>query len=131
MKVTSRPTPDQETVGEHTLVQAEASRLLEFKKQNIRRQNQTPCPACAVFVHIDASKCPHCGSDISAHTALAREELSKLNEITQELYELHKKYGEHREREVSRRPLWDSPRLLKCSGRWRTSGRNLQRIPES
>lgn len=95
-----------ETRSDYSSLQAEASRLLNFKRQHIRNQNQTPCPACTTLVHINSRQCPHCNSDIAAHTALAREELRKLNAITAELYELHKRQGGHHSSGSSQGPFW-------------------------
>ena len=96
---------EQEIGDEYTALQEEANRLLEFKRQNIKKQNQTRCPACATYVHINANKCPHCTSDITAHTALAREELRKLDDITAELYRLQKGEMERREEHSTGRPI--------------------------
>jgi len=75
--------------SQQSLLYTEARRLLEFKRQHITRQNQTPCPECAVLVSVQAKKCPHCSSEIAAHTDTARQALSELNALTREISELH------------------------------------------
>ena len=85
---------------------AEAKRLLDFKKQNLKKKDLTPCPQCATLVNIQANKCPHCTSDISKHTKTVREELKKLNEITAQLYELHKREMELYHQETGHKPFW-------------------------
>ena len=64
---------------------AEANRLKEFKSQKVKKNNKTQCPACATLVHIDASLCPHCNTDIAANNALVRESLRRLDEINAQL----------------------------------------------
>jgi hypothetical protein len=97
----------QQTIREYTSLSAEAKRLLDFKKKNVKRRNQVPCPECATLIQISANKCPHCGSDIGDHTAQIREELGKLREITAELHELHNSYMECYEEESAARPFWE------------------------
>jgi hypothetical protein len=87
-------TPTDGASGRHTVLQAEANRLVEFKKDRVKRNNQTPCPACATYVHINANKCPHCTSDIAANNALVRESLRQLEEITAELESMHEQHME-------------------------------------
>lgn len=84
----------------------EAKRLLDFKKQHIKKGDQTPCPQCATLVNINAKKCPHCTSDISSHTRKVREELKKLNQITSQLSELHKQEMELYQQESESKPIW-------------------------
>ena len=85
-------------------LQWEASRLREFKKEKVKKNNQTPCPACATYVHINASKCPHCTSDIAANNALVRESLRRLEEITAQLEAMREQHIE-RIHGVPRRPF--------------------------
>jgi hypothetical protein len=75
--------------SQQSLLYAEARRLLDFKRQHITRQNQTPCPECAVPVSVQARKCPHCGSEIAEYTDAARQALGELNALTREIAELH------------------------------------------
>lgn len=98
------PDPDVEPSNGQDALQWEATRLREFKKENVKRGNQTPCPACAMYVHIKATKCPHCSSDIAANNALVRESLRRLEEITTELEAMRE---EHMERfhDVPRPPF--------------------------
>jgi hypothetical protein len=91
---------------------AEARRLMEFKKQHVRRNHLTPCSQCATPVSIQASKCPHCTSDIAPHTRHVREELQRLKEITAELYEIHKKELELLRQEASETPLRERVRIF-------------------
>ncbi len=87
---TPRPSPTHApTVDEKASLRAglenEAERLNKFKKDNIKRGDHTPCPACATVIHVNANKCPHCSSDVSAQNALTREILRKLDEVNAEL----------------------------------------------
>jgi hypothetical protein len=98
---------------------AEAKRLMDFKKQHVRKNHLTPCPQCATPVNIQAVKCPHCTSEISKHTRQVREELRRLKEVTAELYEIHKKEIELLQQEATETPFWErirsffsDPRLL-------------------
>jgi len=97
----------QQTIREYTSLNAEAKRLLDFKKENVKKRNQVPCPECATLIQISANKCAHCGSDIGDHTTQIREELGKLREITAELHELHNSYMECYEEESAARPFWE------------------------
>lgn len=85
----------------------EARRLLEFKKENIRKNRLTPCPECATWINLKARKCPQCTSDISAHTQKVQEQLKKLDEISAELYELHKKKMELYHEGTPYKPIWE------------------------
>jgi hypothetical protein len=93
-------------------LEAEAKRLLEFKKENIKKGHLTPCPQCASWVSVNANKCPHCTSEISKHTKKVREELGRLNEITNRLYELHKSQMELYQQEAGQKPFWQRIRDL-------------------
>jgi hypothetical protein len=95
--------------SEQSLLYSEAQRLLEFKRQHITRQNQTPCPECAVPVSVQARKCPHCGSEIADYTHEAREALGELNSLTAELAELQA-------RELSRHA--DDAQARSAAERW-------------
>jgi len=88
------------------LLGTEARRLMDFKSQHVKNNNQTPCPQCATLVSIQANKCPQCTSDIADHTQLVREELQRLTEVTEELYELHQKEMELLHQEAGQKPLW-------------------------
>ena len=94
----------QEERGSHSL-DAEAKRLLEFKKQNIKKNDLTPCPQCATLVNINANKCPQCTSDISKHTQTVREQLDRLNQVTAQLHELHKREMEVYQQEAGSKPF--------------------------
>jgi len=103
MPVETETPTGQQTVHEYTSLNAEAKRLLNFKKENVKKRNQTRCPECATLIQISANKCPHCSSDVSGHTAHIREELGKLKEITAELHGLHNSYMECYEEESAAR----------------------------
>lgn len=77
--------------SEQSILYADARRLLEFKRQNVNRQDQIPCPECAFLVSVQAKKCGHCGSAIEEHTESAREALEELDRVMAELAELHKR----------------------------------------
>ncbi len=83
----------------------EASRLMEFKRENVRN-DETPCPQCATPVNIRAAKCPHCTSDISQHTNKVRTELARLKEVTAELDDLHHQELELLKHEAGQKPIW-------------------------
>ena len=85
---------------------AEAKRLIDFKKQNIKKKDFTPCPQCTTLVNIQANKCPHCASSIAEHTRKIREELKKLDELTYQMFELHKREMEIYQQEVGSKPFW-------------------------
>ncbi|MEN8140802.1 MAG: SH3 domain-containing protein [Thermodesulfobacteriota bacterium] len=95
-----------EADNQYAALQEEANSLLAYKKANIKRQDKTPCPACATLVHVNANKCPHCTSDISEHTEQARQSLSRLQEINKELNELHSAHMERRAHESGPLALW-------------------------
>jgi len=73
-------------------LRAEVASLVEITKGKLKRDNQTPCPACTLLVDIKTNTCPHCDSFIAANNALMRESLRRLNEIRAEID------GDHRER---------------------------------
>ncbi|UCF05971.1 MAG: SH3 domain-containing protein [bacterium] len=107
MAVETQTLTRQETIREYTSLNAEAKRLLDFKKKNVKKNNQVPCPECATLIQVNANKCPHCSSDISSHTEKIREELEKLKDITTELHELHNRYMECHEEESAVRSFWE------------------------
>ncbi len=102
-------TTREEQTGSHSL-DAEAKRLLDFKRQNIKKDNLTPCPQCATLVNINANKCPQCTSDISKHTNKVREQLDRLNQVTAQLHELHKRDIEVYQQEAGSKPFWERVR---------------------
>lgn len=85
----------------------EAKKLLEFKKENIRKNHLTPCPQCATWINFKAKKCPQCTSDIAGHMQKVREQLKRLDEISAELYELHKKKMELYHEGSAYKPIWE------------------------
>ncbi|MEN8256626.1 MAG: SH3 domain-containing protein [Thermodesulfobacteriota bacterium] len=98
----------KEADNQYAALQEEANRLLAYKKANIRKQDKTPCPACATLVHVNANKCPHCTSDISEHTEQARQALSQLQEIDKKLNELHTAHMARRAHESGALSFWAS-----------------------
>ncbi len=76
----------EEQTGSHSL-DVEAKKLLDFKKQHIKKNDLTPCPQCATLVNINANKCPQCTSEISEHTKHVREQLDRLTQVTAQLHE--------------------------------------------
>jgi hypothetical protein len=87
--------PEDEPQRPQDDLEWELNRLRDFKKGNVKRNNQTLCPACATHVSIKANKCPQCSSDIAANNALVRESLRRLEEVTAELDAIR---DEHMER---------------------------------
>ena len=85
---------------------AEAKRLIQFKKDNIKKKDMSACPECATLVNIQANKCPHCASDISEHTERIRIELQNLESVTAELRDIYKGELELNRREASDKPFW-------------------------
>ena len=98
--------PSEDAHNRQDALRWEAGRLQEFKKDNIKRNNQTPCPACATYVSIKANKCQHCSSDIAANNALVRESLRRLEEVTAGLETLREEHME-RFRDAPRPPFSD------------------------
>lgn len=60
----------------------EIDELLQIKQARRIGENQVPCPACGVAVNHTLNRCPFCESDITAATALARETMRRLRELT-------------------------------------------------
>ena len=60
----------------------EIDELLRIKKERRIEDNRVPCPACGVAVNHTANRCPFCESDITAATALARETMRRLRELS-------------------------------------------------
>ena len=100
------------TTTQYARLNEEVSRLLNFKKSNLRGRNRTPCPECATPVDINANKCPHCASDIAEHTGNVRQHLGELDEITAELEQLHVSYMECREEEAAMQPFTERVRRV-------------------
>ena len=99
----------EEHTGPHSL-DAEAKKLLDFKKQHIKKNDLTPCPQCSTLVNINANKCPQCTSDISEHTQNVREQLDRLTHVTAQLHELHKREIEVYQQEAGSKPFWERVR---------------------
>ncbi len=70
---------------------AEIDELLRIKKLRKFDAKQVPCPSCTVPVEITINRCPFCESDIAAETALARETMRRLRELSGELDMEHAK----------------------------------------
>ena len=79
----SSPSPPDQV--DRSSLHAEAERLRAFKNAKLKKNNQTPCPACATLVHIDENLCPHCNTDIAANNALVRESVRRLKDINSQL----------------------------------------------
>jgi len=75
--VTSSPTPDADAPrGE------EINELLRIKNSRRMTDTKVPCPSCGVVVEMTINRCPFCESDIAAETALARETMRRLRELS-------------------------------------------------
>jgi hypothetical protein len=90
----------------------EARRLLQFKKEKIRKGNMTPCPECATLISVNANKCPHCTSNITDHNQKIRSELNKLNDLSIQLYDLHKRQMELYRHQAEQKPFWQKSKEL-------------------
>ncbi len=86
------------------LMSEEAKRLMDFKREYVKN-NETPCPKCATLVNIQAVKCPQCTSDISQHTRKVRDELARLDEVTEQLHELHRQEVDLIRQEANEKPV--------------------------
>jgi hypothetical protein len=60
----------------------EINDLLQIKQSRRIEDNRVPCPACGVAVNHTVNRCPFCESDIAAATALARETMRRLRELS-------------------------------------------------
>jgi hypothetical protein len=69
-------------VTETTARNGEIEELLHIKQTRRIGENQVPCPACGVAVDHALNRCPFCESDIAAATALARETMRRLRELS-------------------------------------------------
>ena len=105
MTVEGRTSESHTSPMDYARLNDEVRRLLEFKKSNMKGRNRTPCPECATPVDINANKCPHCASEIAAHTENVRQHLAELDEIKAELDQLHIRFMEYREEEAAMQPL--------------------------
>ncbi|MFQ5511150.1 MAG: SH3 domain-containing protein [Candidatus Krumholzibacteriia bacterium] len=103
----ARPLPQIDRSTLH----AEAERLTAFKSERVQKNNQTPCPACATLVHIDANLCPHCNTDIAANNALVRESVRRLEEINNRLGDVRRQAWHARVRRLTW-PVWQTLRGL-------------------
>lgn len=63
----------------------EISELLRVKRAHRIEEGRVPCPACGVTVASNINRCPFCESDIAAETALARETMRRLRELSGEV----------------------------------------------
>ena len=71
--------------------QAEIDELLRIKQARKFDANRVACPCCGVVVETNINRCPFCESDIAPETALARETMRRLREITEDLNGEHAK----------------------------------------
>ena len=83
---------------------------MDFKRQNVRKKDLTPCPQCATPVSIQAVKCPQCTSIISKHTHMVQNELQRLEVVTAELNEIHQKEMELIQEGAATTPMWERMR---------------------
>jgi hypothetical protein len=61
---------------------AEIDELLRIKQSRRFTDTKVPCPSCGVVVEQTINRCPFCESDIAAETALARETMRRLRELS-------------------------------------------------
>ena len=69
-------------VGENPNRNEEIEELLRIKQSRRIQEGRVPCPACGVIVDQALNRCPFCESDIAAATALARETMRRLKELS-------------------------------------------------
>jgi len=86
-------------------LRAEVASLVEMTKGKLKRDNQTPCPACTLLVDIKTNTCPHCDSFIAANNALMRESLRRLNEIRAQIDGRHQEHVDSLQTEPVKLPL--------------------------
>ncbi|HEX6790066.1 MAG TPA: SH3 domain-containing protein [Candidatus Krumholzibacteria bacterium] len=60
----------------------EIEELLRIKQARRIEDGRVPCPSCGVTVDQTLNRCPFCESDIAAATALARETMRRLKELS-------------------------------------------------
>lgn len=60
----------------------EIEELLRIKQTRRIEDSRLPCPACGVVVNHTLNRCPFCESDIAGATALARETMRRLKELS-------------------------------------------------
>ena len=75
--------------GDVTSRSEEIEELLHIKQSRHIEENRIPCPACGVTVNHSLNRCPFCESDIAAATALARETMRRLRELSGALDDEH------------------------------------------
>ena len=74
--VPAHATPDQAS---------EIDRLLRVKRGRGFEGDKLPCPGCNIMIENTLDACPFCESDIEAQTALSRETMRRLNELSRSL----------------------------------------------
>ncbi len=87
---TSETAPAQPAENAGTVAQASArgkelEELLRIKKSHRIEGSQVPCPSCGMRIEVTVNRCPFCESDTAAETALARETMRRLRELSGEL----------------------------------------------
>lgn len=70
---------------------SEIDELMRIKQARRFDAKQVPCPCCNVMVEIAMNRCPFCESDIAPETALARETMRRLRELSGEIDAEHAK----------------------------------------
>jgi hypothetical protein len=68
---------------------SEIDELMRIKKAHRIEDGRVPCPACGVTVDSIINRCPFCESDIAAETALARETMRRLKQLSGSLDDEH------------------------------------------
>ncbi len=63
----------------------EIDELMRIKQARKFDAKSVPCPCCNVMVEITINRCPFCDSDIAPETALARETMRRLRELSGEI----------------------------------------------
>jgi hypothetical protein len=112
MTVDARTNESQKSPMGYARLNDEVRRLLDFKKNNVKGRNRTPCPECAMAVDVHANKCPHCSSEIAVYTENVRRNLAELDDVTQEIHQLHTRFMEYRAEEAAMQPLVERLRRM-------------------
>ena len=81
----AQPTENREAVAQASARGKELEELLRIKKIHRIEGSRVPCPSCGMLVEVTINRCPFCESDIAAETALARETMRRLRELSGEL----------------------------------------------
>jgi hypothetical protein len=63
----------------------EIDELLRIKRSRRIDAGRLPCPCCGLVIAMTINRCPFCESDVAAETALARETMRRLQELSGEI----------------------------------------------